>query len=100
MAESEENWYLDLRSEMFIIEIGGLDHMLEKALLVDTRVIFMEFKTNQVLWYETLIDNILLQIYCEFYIVNLVQLMYSMFIVIHLTIWNCRFIKVRSIWMG
>lgn len=66
MAESEENWYLDLRSEMFIIEIGGLDHMLEKALLVDTRVIFMEFKTNQVLWYETLIDNILLQIYCEF----------------------------------
>lgn len=66
MAESEENWYLDLRSEMCIIEIGGLDHMLEKALLVDTRVIFMEFKTNQVLWYETLIDNILLQIYCEF----------------------------------
>lgn len=66
MAESEENWYLDLRSEMFIIEIGGLDHILEKALLVDTRVIFMEFKTNQVLWYETLIDNILLQIYCEF----------------------------------
>ena len=66
MAESEENWYLDLRSEMFIIEIGGLDHVLEKALLVDTRVIFMEFKTNQVLWYETLIDNILLQIYCEF----------------------------------
>ena len=54
MAESEENWYLDLRSEMFIIEIGGLDHILEKALLVDTRVIFMEFKTNQVLWYETL----------------------------------------------
>ena len=49
MAESEENWYLDLRSEMFIIEIGGLDHILEKALLVDTRVIFMEFKTNQVL---------------------------------------------------
>ena len=36
MAESEENWYLDLRSEMFIIEIGGLDHILEKALLVDT----------------------------------------------------------------
>ena len=66
MAESEENWYLDLRSEMFIIEIGGLDYILEKALLVDTRVIFMEFKTNQVLWYETLIDNILLQIYCEF----------------------------------
>ena len=66
MAESEENWYLDLRSEIFIIEIGGLDHILEKALLVDTRVIFMEFKTNQVLWYETLIDNILLQIYCEF----------------------------------
>ena len=66
MAESEENWYLDLRSEMFIIEIGGLDHILEKALLVDTRVIFMEFKTNQVLWYETLIDNILLQINCEF----------------------------------
>lgn len=66
MAESEENWYLDLRSEMFIIKIGGLDHILEKALLVDTRVIFMEFKTNQVLWYETLIDNILLQIYCEF----------------------------------
>ena len=66
MAESGENWYLDLRSEMFIIEIGGLDHILEKALLVDTRVIFMEFKTNQVLWYETLIDNILLQIYCEF----------------------------------
>lgn len=66
MAESEENWYLDLRSEMFIIEIGGLDHILEKALLVDTRVIFMEFKTNQVLWYETLIDDILLQIYCEF----------------------------------
>lgn len=66
MAESEENWYLDLRSEMFIIEIGGLDHILEKALLVDTRIIFMEFKTNQVLWYETLIDNILLQIYCEF----------------------------------
>ena len=66
MAESEENWYLDLRSEMFIMEIGGLDHILEKALLVDTRVIFMEFKTNQVLWYETLIDNILLQIYCEF----------------------------------
>ena len=66
MAESEENWYLDLRSEMFIIEIGGLDHILEKALLEDTRVIFMEFKTNQVLWYETLIDNILLQIYCEF----------------------------------
>ena len=66
MAESEENCYLDLRSEMFIIEIGGLDHILEKALLVDTRVIFMEFKTNQVLWYETLIDNILLQIYCEF----------------------------------
>lgn len=54
MAESEENWYLDLRSEMFIIEIGGLDHILEKALLVDTRVLFMEFKTNQVLWYETL----------------------------------------------
>ena len=51
---------------MFIIEIGGLDHILEKALLVDTRVIFMEFKTNQVLWYEKLIDNILLQIYCEF----------------------------------
>ena len=66
MAESEENWYLDLRSEMFIIEIGGLDYILEKALLVDTRVIFMEFKANQVLWYETLIDNILLQIYCEF----------------------------------
>ena len=66
MAESGENWYLDLRSEMFIIEIGGLDYILEKALLVDTRVIFMEFKTNQVLWYETLIDNILLQIYCEF----------------------------------
>ena len=66
MAESEENWYLDLRSEMFIIEIGGLDHILEKVLLVNTRVIFMEFKTNQVLWYETLIDNILLQIYCEF----------------------------------
>ena len=34
---------------MFIIEIGGLDYILEKALLVDTRVIFMEFKTNQVL---------------------------------------------------
>ena len=66
MAESEENCYLDLRSEMFIIEIGGLDHILEKALLVDTRVIFMEFKTYQLLWYETLIGNILLQIYCEF----------------------------------
>ena len=58
MAESEENWYLDLRSEMFIIEIGDLDHILEKALLVDARVIFMEFKTNQVLWYETLILTI------------------------------------------
>ena len=34
---------------MFIIEIGGLDHILEKVLLVNTRVIFMEFKTNQVL---------------------------------------------------
>ena len=66
MAESGENWYLDLRSEMFIIEIGGLVHILEKALLVDTRVIFMEFKTYQLLWYEKLIENILLQIYCVF----------------------------------